>query len=179
MKTLCALLALLVPQDLPPAAQEIVTKADAKLEALRKSYEEACAKVKAQEVKDLQRVHDAVKKGDAAGAGAIKAKIDALSADVLVVGKGAPAVVQWLQGKWIMAGVADKNFGEVWEFKGEKVIGTGVGDRVAGKILIDGGKIQVVWDSGLVEFVRVPETFGDEATGVCRTGEMKAKRMRQ
>jgi len=180
MKTLIAFLAMALLQDpLPPDAQQIVAKADAKLDALRKSYEEACARVKMQEMKDLQRVHDSIKKGDAAGAALVKARIDALAADVSVVAKGAGSVVQWLQGKWILAGVVDKNFGEVWEFKGEKVIGTGVGDRVAGKIMIDGGKIQVVWDSGLVEFLRVPESFGDEATGVCRTGEMKAKRMKQ
>ena len=175
MFSLCMVLLL---QELPADAKTSVEKADAKIEQLRKAYEEACAKVKAQEIKDLQRVHDAVKKGDPAGAAAVKAKIDALAADVLVVAKGRPAVEQWLQGKWIMSGVVDKNFGEVWEFKGEKVIGAGIGDRVTGKILLDGGKIQIIWDSGLVEFLRVPETFGDEANGVCRTGEMKAKRVR-
>lgn len=178
MKTLCVLFALLTQDPLPPDAQQVVTKADAKLESLRKAYEEACAKVKLQEMKDLQRIHESVKKGDPAAAASIKTKIDALAADVSVVAKGRPAVEQWLQGKWVMAGVADKNFGEVWEFKGDRVIGTGVGDRVAGKILMDGGKIQIVWDSGLVEFLRVPEFLGDEATGVCRTGEMKAKRMK-
>ena len=171
-------LTLLLQDPLPPDAQQLVAKADAKLESLRKAYEDACAKVKAQELKDLQRVHEYIKKGDPGGAAAVKTKIDALSADVSVAVKGLPSVIQWLQGKWVMAGVADKNFGEVWEFKGEKIIGAGIGDRVAGKILMDGGKIQIVWDSGLVEFLRVPETFGDEATGVCRTGEMKAKRMK-
>lgn len=169
---------MVLSQDLPPDAKQIVQKAEAKLEALRKAYEESSAQVKAQEMKDLQRVHDSVKKGDPAGAQAVKARIEALSADVGAVAKGRPAIEQWLQGKWILAGVVDKNFGEVWEFKGEKVIGTGIGDRVAGKILVDGGKIQIIWDSGLVEFLRVPETFGDEATGVCRSGEMKAKRLR-
>ena len=176
MSTLLLVAALL--QELPADAKQIVAKADARLEALRKSYEEACAKVKAQEIRDLQRVYDATKSGDPAGATAVKAKIDALSSDVLVVAKGRPTVVQWLQGKWIMSGVVDKNFGEVWEFKDEKVIGAGIGDRVKGKLLLDGGKIQIVWDSGLVEFLRVPETFGDEAAGVCRTGEMKAKRVK-
>lgn len=178
MTTMCALL-LLLQDPLPAEAKQIVAKADAKLDALRKAYEASCAQVKAQEVKDLQRVYDSVKKGDPAGAASVKAKIEALSADVGAVAKGRPAVEQWLQGKWIMSGVVDKNFGEVWEFKGEKVIGAGIGDRVTGKILMDEGKIQIVWDSGLVEFIRVPETLGDEATGVCRTGEMKAKRMRQ
>lgn len=180
MKTLLALLVMSALQDpIPQDAQQIVTKADAKIDALRKAFEEACTRVKAQEMKDLQRVHDAIRKGDPGAAAAVKARIDVLAADVNVAGKGAPAVVQWLQGKWILAGVADKNFGEVWEFKGEKVFGTGVGDRVSGKILLDGGKAQVVWDSGLVEFLRVPEVFGDETTGVCRTGEFKAKRLKQ
>lgn len=180
MKTMIAALAvLLAGQDLPPDAQKIVTQADAKLDALRRSYEEACAKVKIQELKDLQRIHDSVKKGDPAGATAIKEKIDALSSDVSVVAKGRPTIEQWLQGKWLMAGVVDKNFGEIWEFKGDKVIGSGIGDRVAGRILMDGGKIQIVWDSKLVEFLRVPDVLGDEITGVCRTGEMKAKRMKQ
>lgn len=177
MAIMCVLM-LLLQEPLPADAKQIVAKADAKLDSLKVAYEEACAKIKAQEIKDLQRIHDSIKKGDPAGATAVKAKIDALSADVGAVAKGRPAVEQWLQGKWIMSGVADKNFGEVWEFKGEKVIGTGIGDRVAGKILMDGGKIQIVWDSGLVEFLRVPEVLNDEATGVCRTGEMKAKRMR-
>lgn len=169
---------MLLQEQLPPDAQQIVAKADAKLEALRKAYEASCAQVKAQEMRDLQRIHDSIKKGDPAGAVSVKAKIDALAADVGAVAKGRPAVEQWLQGKWVMSGVVDKNFGEVWEFKGEKVVGTGIGDRVAGRILMDGGKIQIVWDSGLVEFLRVPDTFGDEATGVCRSGEMRAKRMR-
>lgn len=178
MKATLIALALLVQDPLPPDAQQIVTKTDAKIDALRKAYEEACAKVKAQSLRDLQRIHDSIKKGDPTGAAAVKVKIDALSSDVAAVAKGRPAIEQWLQGKWIMSGVVDKNFGEVWEFKGEKVIGAGIGDRVTGKILLDGGKIQIVWDSGMVEFLRVPETFGDEATGVCRTGEMKAKRVR-
>lgn len=170
------LLALL--QDLPNDAQQVVTKAQAKVDGLRKAYEEAVAKVRRQELADLQRVYDAIKKGDPAAAALVKARVDQLVADVGAFAKGRPAVEQWLQGKWIMSGVADKNFGEVWEFKGDRVIGTGVGDRVAGKILMDEGKIQIVWDSGLVEFLRVPTSFGDEATGVCRTGEMKAKRVK-
>lgn len=175
---LAALVVLALQEPLPPDAQKIVVQADAKLDALRKSYEEACAKIKLQELKDLQRIHESVKKGDPAGATAIKGKIEALSADVSVVAKGRPTIEQWLQGKWVMSGVVDKNFGEVWEFKGEKIVGAGIGDRVAGKVLMDGGKIQIVWDSGLVEFLRVPDVLGDEITGVCRTGEMKAKRMR-
>lgn len=176
-----AILALLMlAQDaLPAEAKQIAAKADAKLDELRKAYEASCAKVKAQEIKDLQRLHDSVKKGDPPGAAAVKAKIDELSADVAAIAKGRPSIEQWLQGKWVMTGVADKNFGEMWEFKGDRVVGAGIGDRVKGKILMDGGRIQIVWDSGLVEFLRVPETFGDETTGVCRTGEMRAKRMKQ
>lgn len=176
MEILCALL--MLAQDLPADAKQIISKADAKLESLRKAYEESCAQVKVQEAKDLQKIHDALKKGDPAVAAVLKTKIDSLGAEIAVSAKGRPSVIQWLQGKWIFSGVADKNFGEVWEFKGEKVVGAGIGDRVAGKILIDAGKIQIIWDSGLVEFLRVPETFGDEATGVCRTGEMKAKRVK-
>jgi hypothetical protein len=165
-------------QTLPAEAQKISTQADAKLEALRKAYEKACTEVKIREAAELQRVYDSIKKADATGAAVVKAKIDALMADANVAAKGMPTVVQWLQGKWIFSGVVDKNFGEVWEFKGEEVIGAGIGDRVRGKILIDGGKIQILWNSGLVEFLRVPDSFGDEASGVSRTGEMKAKRMK-
>ena len=165
-------------QELPSDAQQVVTKAQTKVDSIRKAYEEAVAKVRRQEMADLQRVYDAIRKGDPAAAVAVKTRIDQLAADIGAFVKGRPAVEQWLQGKWIMSGVVDKNFGEVWEFKGDKVIGTGVGDRVAGKILMDEGKIQIVWDSGLVEFLRVPTSFGDEATGVCRTGEMKAKRVK-
>lgn len=173
-----ALYMALVLQDLPADAKQIVEKADAKIEQLRKAFEEACAKIKAQEIKDLQKIHDSIKKGDPVGATAVKAKIDSLASEVNVVVKGKAPIEQWLQGKWIMTGVVDKNFGEVWEFKGQQVIGAGIGDRVKGRILIDEGKIQIIWDSGLVEFLRMPETFGDEANGVCRTGEMKAKRMK-
>ena len=172
------ILAILLQGPLPADAQQISAKADAKLDALRKAYEKACTEIKIQELKDLQRVYDSIKKADQTGAAEVKKKIDMLQADANVAAKGLPSVVQWLQGKWIFSGVVDKNFGEVWEFKGEKVVGAGIGDRVAGKILIDGGKIQIIWDSGLVEFLRVPDTFGDEATGVCRTGEMKAKRVK-
>jgi len=172
------LIAALLLQELPSDAQQVVSKAQVKVDALRRAYEESVAKVRRQEMADLQRVHDAIKKGDPGAATLVKARIDQLAADVGAVMKGRPAVEQWLQGKWIVSGVVDKNFGEVWEFKDGKVIGTGVGDRVAGKILMDEGKIQIVWDSGLVEFLRVPPAFGDEATGVSRTGEMKAKRVK-
>ena len=176
MEIVLAVLSLL--QDLPADAKQVVAKADARIESLRKAYEESCAQVKAQEAKDLQKIHDSIKKGDPGVAAVLKTKIDALTAEVAVSAKGHPSIIQWLQGKWIFSGVVDKNFGEIWEFKGEKVIGAGIGDRVSGKILIDVGKIQIVWDSGLVEFLRVPEAFGDEATGVSRTGEMKAKRVK-
>ncbi len=46
MKTMIAVLALLLSQEpMPQDAQKIITQADTKLEALRKSYEEACARI--------------------------------------------------------------------------------------------------------------------------------------
>lgn len=171
MLTLITLFSLL--QDLPADAKQVVAKAEAKLEALRKAYEESCAQVKAQEMKDLQKIHDAIKKGEPAVAGVIKVKIDALSADVAVSAKAKPTVERWIQGKWILKG---GNYGEVWEFRDQKVIGTGIGDRVGGKYTIDGGNIQVVWDSGLIEWIRIPEVFGDETTALGRIGPMIAKR---
>lgn len=174
MGILCALV-MLAQDTLPPDAKQIVAKADAKLEQLRKAYEDACANVKAQEMRDLQRVHDSIKKGDPAAATAVKAKIDALSADVNVTAKGRPSVEQWIQGKWILTG---GNYGEVWEFKGTKVIGTGIGDRVAGRFILDEGNLQVIWDSGLVEWIRVPETFGDVTSGVGRIGALVVKRVK-
>jgi hypothetical protein len=173
---LSVLIVILMQGNLPSDAQAAAKRADDKIETLRKAYEKACAEVKLQELRELTRVYEAIKKSDPAGAAAVKEKMDALQADVNAARGGSP--VQWLNGKWIFSGVVDKNFGEVWEFKDGKVIGTGIGDRVKGTLMLDGGKIQVVWDSGLVEFLRVPDTMGDEVTGVCRTGEMKGKRMR-
>lgn len=175
MLTLCALFALAQDPPLPADAQQISQKAEARIDQLRKAYEKACAEVKAQELKDLQRVHEAIRKGDPAGATAVKAKIDTLASELVVVAKGRPTVEQWIQGKWILKG---GNYGEVWEFKGQKVIGTGIGDRVGGKYMIENGNIQVVWDSGLVEWIRIPETFGDETTGVGRIGAMTVKRVK-
>lgn len=173
---LSILIALLMQGNLPSDAQQVAKRADDKIETLRKAFEKACAEVKVKELQELTRVYEAIKKSDPTGAAAVKEKMDALQADVNAAKAGSP--VQWLNGKWIFSGVVDKNFGEVWEFKDGKVIGTGIGDRVKGTLMLDGGKIQVVWDSGLVEFLRVPDTMGDEVTGVCRTGEMKGKRMR-
>jgi hypothetical protein len=172
------LVAIFMQGNLPSDAQQISKKADDRIETLRKAFEKACTEIKIQELRELTRVYEAIKKSDQAGAAAVKEKMDALQADANVAAKGSPTVIQWLQGKWIFSGVVDKNFGEVWEFKGDKVIGTGIGDRVAGTLKLDGGKIQVVWNSGLVEFLRVPDTMGDEVAGVCRTGEMKGKRMK-
>ena len=171
MMTALVVLALL--QEMPADAKQVVAKAEAKLEALRRAYEESCAQVKAQEARDLQKIHDAIKKGEPAIAGVIKAKIDALSADVAVSAKAKPTVERWIQGKWILKG---GNYGEVWEFKDQKVIGTGIGDRIGGKYTIDGGNIQVIWDSGLIEWIRIPEVFSDETTALGRIGPMTAKR---
>ena len=88
---------------------------DAKLEALRKSYEEACTKVKAQELKDLQRIYDAIVKGSPSGAATITTKIDVLAADVSVMMKAGSTAEQWLQGKWI---IMFQGSGDVMEFKG-------------------------------------------------------------
>jgi hypothetical protein len=176
MKTMFALLCLaLIPQDMPLDAQKVIAQADVKLDALRKSYEDACAKVKAQELKDLQRIHDAIEKGNPAGATAIKIKIDTLAADVTAVVKGSSSVEQWLQGKWIATlGGA----GDVIEFKGDKIVGSGIGDRTKGKVVVDGSTVQLVWESGYVETMRVPRGFGDEATGTGRSGALVFKRLK-
>lgn len=173
MLTLCMVLFLQDP--LPADAKTIVEKADVKIEQLRKAFEEAVARVKAQEVKDLQRIHDSIKKGDPAGAVAVKVKIDQLSADVNAVLKGASSVEQWLQGKWT---VTLGGAGDVIEFRGTKVIGSGIGDRTRGKAVIEGGSIQIVWESGYVETMRAPKDFGDEATGTGRSGAQIFKRLK-
>lgn len=161
-------------QTLPPDAQQISKKTDEKLESLRKAYEKACADVKAQELKDLQRVYDAIRKADPAGAELVKAKIDVLAADVAVAGKGG-SVEQWLQGKWV---VTLQGAGDVIEFRGDKVVGSGIGDRTKGKIIVDASNIQIVWDSGYVETMRVSKTFGDETTGTGRSGAQVFKRLK-
>lgn len=167
------LLALL--QELPGGAQQIVTKAEAKIAALRKSYEDACTKVRIQQLAELQRAHDASVKGDPAGAAAIKAKIDQLAADIGAVGNGPMGVEKWLQGKWI---VSLQGAGDVIEFRGSEVIGSGIGDRSKGKIIVDAGSVQIVWDSGYVETMRVSKTWGDETTGQGRSGAQTFKRLK-
>lgn len=176
MKTLLAILVLsLIPQDLPPDAQQVIQKADAKLDALKKSYEEACAKVKLQELRDLQRIHDAIEKGNPTGAAAVQAKIDVLAADVSVAMKGPSTVEQWLQGKWT---VTMGGAGDVIEFKGDKIIGSGIGDRTKGRTVVDASTVQIVWDSGYVETMRVPKGLGDEAPGTGRSGAQVFKRLK-
>lgn len=175
MKTLVVILALAGQDPLPQDAQKIVSAADAKLEALRKSYEEACARVKAQEMKDLQRIHDAIVKGNPGAAAAIKAKIDVLSADVSVAMKPPSTVEQWLQGKWI---VMFQGSGDVMEFKGDKLIGSGIGDRTKGRIVVDASTVTLIWDSGYVETMRIPKTLGDEAPGMGRSGSETFKRLK-
>lgn len=162
-------------QDLPAGAQQIVTKAEAKIAALRKSYEDACTKVRVQQLAELQRAHDAIMKGDPAGAAAIKTQIDQLASDIGAVGKGPNGVEQWLQGKWI---VMFQGSGDVMEFKGDKVIGSGIGDRTKGKILVEAGTIQIIWDSGYVETMRVSKTWADETTGAGRNGAQTFKRLK-
>lgn len=170
------LLALLMAaQDLPSDAKQIVVRADAKLDALKKAYEKACAEVKSQELKELQRVYDATVKADPAGAKTIKEKVEVLSADVSIAGKESTTVEKWLQGKWI---VMFQGSGDVMEFKGDKVIGSGIGDRTKGKIIVNESTIQIVWDSGYVETMRVSKTLGDEAAGAGRNGAQTFKRLK-
>lgn len=174
MKTLLVILVLCSQDPMPQDAQKIIAQADAKLEALRKSYEEACAKVRAQELKDLQRIHDAIVKGNPGGAAPIKAKIDVLAADVSVALKPPSTIEQWLQGKWI---VSLGGAGEVIEFKGSAVLGNSA-DRTKGRILVDASSLQIVWDSGYVETMRISKTFADETTGVGRNGAQTFKRLK-
>lgn len=175
MKITLALLAVLLFQEpMPPDAQKIITAADAKLEALKKSYDEACTRVKAQEMKDLQRIHDAIEKGNPGGAATIKAKIDTLAADVVVVMKPPTTVEQWLQGKWI---VSLGGAGEVIEFKGTAVIGNSA-DRTKGRIIVDASSLQIVWDSGYVETMKISKTFADDTTGIGRSGVQTFKRLK-
>jgi hypothetical protein len=162
-------------QTLPADAQQISKKADEKLDSLRKAYEKACSDVKTQELKELQRVYESIKKADPAGADLVKAKIEVLSADVAVAGKGGSSVEQWLQGKWV---VTLQGAGDVIEFRGDKVIGSGIGDRTKGKTIIDASNVQIVWDSGYVETMRVSKTFGDETTGTGRSGAQVFKRLK-
>ena len=166
---------MLFAQDLPADAKQIVAKSDAKLEALRKAYEKACAEVKSQELKELQNAYNSIVKADPAGGKVVKDKIDVLAADVSIAGKGQNTVEQWLQGKWI---VMFQGSGDVMEFKGDKVIGSGIGDRTKGRIIVNESTIQIVWDSGYVETMRVSKTLGDETTGAGRNGAQSFKRLK-
>ena len=175
MKIALAALLLLLQDPMPQDAQKIIASANARLDALKKSYDEACAKVKAQELRDLQRIHDAIMKGNAAGAAAIKAKIDVLAADVSVVVKGGSTAEQWLQGKWI---IMFQGSGDVMEFKDGKLIGSGIGDRTKGRYMIDASTVTLIWDTGYVETLRVPQALGDEAPGMGRSGPETFKRLK-
>lgn len=169
------LIMLALLQELPGGAQQIVIKAEAKIAALRKSYEDACTKIRVQQLAELQRAHDAIVKGDPAGAATIKAKIDQLAADIGAVGNGPMGVEKWLQGKWI---IMFQGSGDVMEFKGDKVIGSGIGDRTKGRIIVDAGTIQIIWDSGYVETMRVSKTWADETAGMGRNGPETFKRLK-
>ena len=177
MNTVRALLTLVstLGQAIPQDAQGVISKADARVEALRKSFEEACARVRAQELKDLQRIHDSIEKGAPAVAALIKAKIDSLASEVSAAAKGHSGVDQWLQGKWI---IMFQGSGDVMEFRGGRVVGSGIGDRSKGKYTIEGGAVQIIWDSGYVETMRVSKTFGDETTGAGRSGTNTFKRLK-
>jgi len=175
MKIVIAALVILLQDPMPQDALKVVAAADAKLESLRKSYEEACAKVKIQEMKDLQRIHDAIEKGSPGPAATIKAKIDTLSADVSVGMKPPSTVDQWLQGKWI---VSLGGAGEVIEFKGGGAVVGNSADRTKGRILVEASKLQIVWDSGYVETMFISKTFADETTGVGRSGAQTFKRLK-
>jgi lysophospholipase L1-like esterase len=64
---------------LPPEAQKIVDKAEVAIGVVTKASDEQIAKIQAQELKDLIRLHDAaIKKGDQDKAALLQAKIDAV-----------------------------------------------------------------------------------------------------
>lgn len=175
MKVVIAVLVILFQDPMPQDAQKIISAADAKLESLKKSYEEACAKVKTQEMKDLQRIHDAVAKGSPGVAATIQTKIDVLAADVSVVAKGFSTAEQWLQGKWI---IMFQGSGDVMEFKAGKLVGSGIGDRTKGRYTMEASTVSLIWDTGYVETLRVPQMLGDEAPGMGRNGAETFKRLK-
>lgn len=96
----CLLLAMMLmttQEKLPPEAQKIVDKAEVALEAAKKTYDEACAKIKAQEAKDLQQIQDQLsKKGNTDGAASVKKKIEELGVDPAELAKpGDMTEEQW------------------------------------------------------------------------------------
>jgi lysophospholipase L1-like esterase len=70
------------PSDLPADVQKVADKADAAVAAVAKTAEAQMDKIKAQEIKDLQRLHDATKKSDQVRAQAILAKIEAIKSSM-------------------------------------------------------------------------------------------------
>jgi lysophospholipase L1-like esterase len=69
---------------LPPEAQKIVDKAEAAIGVVTKASDEQIAKIQAQELKDLGRLHDAaVKKGEQDKAAALQAKIEAVKSGAI------------------------------------------------------------------------------------------------
>ncbi len=71
---------------LPPEAQKIVDKAEAAIAVVTKASDEQIAKLQAQEIKDLTRLHDAaLKKGEQDKATALQAKIDAVKGGAIPI----------------------------------------------------------------------------------------------
>ena len=95
--------------------------------------------------------------------------------DVAVAVKGMSSVEQWLQGKWI---IMFQGSGDVMEFSAGKLVGSGIGDRTKGKYKIEAGTISLIWDTGYVETLRVPQGLGDEAPGMGRNGAETFKRLK-
>lgn len=174
-----SLLALSVPvvsasQDkLPSDAQQVVVKADAKIEVAKKAYDLTVAQIRSQEVKDLQRIYDATKKGDPERATAIKDKIDSLAAAInAIVAKGTTSPAEsWIQGKWSVRN-GEGNYRAVWEFRGKSVV---QGD-MKGTASIDGGEVQVTWNNSVIEVIKIPDPLADETTGQGRAGVLAVQR---
>jgi hypothetical protein len=76
---------------LPADAQKVADKADAAVAVLVKSGDAQIVKIKQQEIKDLQRVHDTVAKKDAEAAKAIQARIDEIKDGIKDAPAAAPA----------------------------------------------------------------------------------------
>ncbi len=76
----------------PPELERIVAKADAAIAALSSPTAAQVGRIRAQEAKDLQRLHEAaLKKGDAAGAEIVLSRLEALGGELPAAGGGGAA----------------------------------------------------------------------------------------
>jgi ElaB/YqjD/DUF883 family membrane-anchored ribosome-binding protein len=146
---------------LPAEAQKLADKADAAVANLVKSGDAQIAKIKLQEIKDLQRVHDAAAKKDAEVAKAIQARIDEIKEGMRDAPAGGSGVAGSSGGKGSAPVLAGR--GQAWQD-----ISNGVITELEGK----GTKLEYPGKTGGIS---VDPATGEVYMVVCTQGMWKSK----